>query len=273
MDDFGSGYSSLGMLSALPIDVLKLDIQFVRSAFRDQQDTRLLEAMIQLAESFEVPTVAEGVETAEQAAVLKSMGCDYVQGYYFSRPIPPQDLEVFIRKRKTQAEPEQAVLQEKEEMRVDHLTDPLTGLFNAEAFDLLFHDGEHRPGAVLLAEVAGYADLKQEKGQAYADRVACRVADELREGFMTSGYICRIQEDEYAVLATHATGTGKDHFFMRIGETMRHLQTERDGLEPVRLNVGFAFPDPEIPEDGVFRDAGTVLRHLKDARQHGQSGI
>lgn len=97
MDDFGSGYSSLSMLSYLPIDALKLDMQFIRSAFTGRRDTRLLDTMICLAASFEVPTIAEGVETAEQVSVLKRMGCDIIQGYYFSRPIPADEFEQFIK--------------------------------------------------------------------------------------------------------------------------------------------------------------------------------
>lgn len=96
MDDFGCGYSSLSMLLDMPIDALKLDIQFIRSAFKEQKDTRLLEAMIGLAKSFEVPTIAEGVETAEQYAELKALGCNIIQGYYFSRPLPADDFEKLI---------------------------------------------------------------------------------------------------------------------------------------------------------------------------------
>ena len=96
MDDFGSGYSSLNMLSALPIDALKLDMSFVRNAFRERKDTRLLKVMIQLAESFGVTTIAEGVETAEQMFTLKMMGCDIIQGYYFSKPLPAKEFEVFL---------------------------------------------------------------------------------------------------------------------------------------------------------------------------------
>ena len=98
MDDFGTGYSSLSMLSYMPIDALKLDIQFIRSAFKERKDTRLLEAMIGLAKSFEVPTIAEGVETAEQYSNLKAMGCDIIQGYYFSPPLPADEFEKLIMK-------------------------------------------------------------------------------------------------------------------------------------------------------------------------------
>ena len=100
MDDFGSGYSSLNMLSALPIDALKLDMSFVRNAFREHKDTRLLEVMILLAESFGVTTIAEGVETAEQMFTLKMMGCDIIQGYYFSKPLPAKEFEVFLVEKK-----------------------------------------------------------------------------------------------------------------------------------------------------------------------------
>ena len=96
MDDFGSGYSSLGMLSTLPIDALKLDMQFIRNAFGQRKDTRLLEAMIRLAENFGVLTIAEGVETREQMLALKTMGCDIVQGFYFSRPLPADEFEAFV---------------------------------------------------------------------------------------------------------------------------------------------------------------------------------
>ena len=96
MDDFGSGYSSLNMLMTLPIDVLKLDMQFVRNAFAQRKDTRLLEVMIRLAKSFGLTTIVEGVETEEQMSALKTMGCDIVQGYYFSRPLPADKFESFI---------------------------------------------------------------------------------------------------------------------------------------------------------------------------------
>ena len=96
MDDFGTGYSSLGMLSHLPIDVLKLDISFVRNAFGETRDVRMIELIIDIADYLHVPVVAEGVETEEQYMALKAMGCDYVQGYYFSMPVPPEEFDRFL---------------------------------------------------------------------------------------------------------------------------------------------------------------------------------
>ncbi len=100
MDDFGTGYSSLNMISALPIDALKLDMQFIRTAFDQQKDTRMLEVIIDIADYLSVPVIAEGVETKEQLDALIAMGCDLVQGYYFSRPLPPEEYEQFVIERK-----------------------------------------------------------------------------------------------------------------------------------------------------------------------------
>ncbi len=99
MDDFGTGYSSLGMLSNMPIDALKLDMSFVRSAFSGNRDVRIIEMILDIAEYLHVPVVAEGVETEEQYLVLKEMGCDLVQGYYFSKPVPAEAFDRFLTER------------------------------------------------------------------------------------------------------------------------------------------------------------------------------
>ena len=88
MDDFGSGYSSLNMLSSMPVDVLKMDIAFIRNIERDDKDLRLVELILDIARYLKVPVVAEGVETENQMMLLREAGCDVVQGYYFSRPLP-----------------------------------------------------------------------------------------------------------------------------------------------------------------------------------------
>ncbi len=99
MDDFGTGYSSLGMLSNLPIDALKLDMSFVRNAFSEKKDMRMIELIIDIAEHFQVPVIAEGVETEEQYLTLKEMGCDIIQGYYFSKPVPEEQFDSFLAER------------------------------------------------------------------------------------------------------------------------------------------------------------------------------
>ena len=100
MDDFGMGYSSLNMLSDLPVDALKLDMQFVRSAFREGGNTHMLEVIIGISDHLSVPVIAEGVETEEQLHALKILGCDIVQGYFFSRPVRASEFEAFILQKK-----------------------------------------------------------------------------------------------------------------------------------------------------------------------------
>ncbi len=96
MDDFGSGYSSLNMLSDMPIDVLKMDMKFIRNVETSDVDRRLVTLILDIARYLGVRVVAEGVETAGQLHILRTDGCDLVQGFYFSKPLPPEEFEKLI---------------------------------------------------------------------------------------------------------------------------------------------------------------------------------
>jgi diguanylate cyclase (GGDEF)-like protein len=88
IDDFGTGYSSLSVLKALPIDILKIDQSFVRDLGRDSGSNAIVAAIINMARALALRVVAEGVETTEQLAILRSLGCDEYQGYLYSEPLP-----------------------------------------------------------------------------------------------------------------------------------------------------------------------------------------
>ena len=98
MDDFGSGYSSLNMLSHMPIDVLKVDMKFVRNIEENETDLKLVQLIMDIAKYLELTVVAEGVETEGQLLLLQDAGCNLVQGFYFSRPLPPEEFELLIQK-------------------------------------------------------------------------------------------------------------------------------------------------------------------------------
>lgn len=98
MDDFGSGYSSLNMLASLPIDAIKIDIGFIRKIIYDKKTMYLVNVIIGIAKHFGIPCIAEGVETKDQLDILKEAGCEIVQGYYFSKPIPPDEVSELRRK-------------------------------------------------------------------------------------------------------------------------------------------------------------------------------
>ena len=92
MDDFGTGYSSLSYLRKYPFNVLKIDRGFINGITKNNEDYSLVEATIAMSHGLGLKVVAEGVETKEQLTILKELGCDLAQGYYFSKPIPEQDL-------------------------------------------------------------------------------------------------------------------------------------------------------------------------------------
>ncbi|KJZ53004.1 EAL domain-containing response regulator [Pseudomonas marginalis] len=99
IDDFGTGYSSLAYLRRFPIDTLKIDIAFIREVTSNPQDAAITRTIIELAHSLNLRVVAEGVETQAQLAFLKEAGCDQIQGYLFSRPLPVETLERLLLER------------------------------------------------------------------------------------------------------------------------------------------------------------------------------
>jgi EAL domain-containing protein (putative c-di-GMP-specific phosphodiesterase class I) len=96
IDDFGTGYSSLSRLKQLPVDEVKIDKSFVLHMATDADDATIVRSIIDLARNLGLTAVAEGVEDAESWRTLDALGCGQIQGYYFSRPLPPAELDVWL---------------------------------------------------------------------------------------------------------------------------------------------------------------------------------
>jgi EAL domain-containing protein (putative c-di-GMP-specific phosphodiesterase class I) len=99
IDDFGTGYSSLMQLKYLPIDILKIDRNFIAGIGQDKNDETLVSTILQMAHSFGFDVVAEGVETKEQINYLTERNCYDLQGYYFSKPLPGEGFREYLEKK------------------------------------------------------------------------------------------------------------------------------------------------------------------------------
>ena len=95
LDDFGTGYSSLTALAGMDVDVLKFDLSIIQED-NAESEKNVLDFSMNLANMMKLKTVQEGVETPEQYERVKSLGCDYVQGYYFAKPLPKDDFEAYL---------------------------------------------------------------------------------------------------------------------------------------------------------------------------------
>ncbi len=275
MDDFGSGYSSLNMLSFLPVDALKLDMQFLRNAFRERKNTKLLDVVIDIAVSLEVPTVAEGVETAEQLLTLKSMGCDIAQGFYFSPPVPAEVFEPFLRERMLLPDPAPLGTAPRRRERLsgsfayDALHDPLTGLYNQSAYEVLLRDADQSHIALMIATLDNYELLKTRCGREISDRVIERVADTLRHSFRSVDYICRISADEFVVIITRVNSSHRQLIADKIAQINAALQKPDGAVPAASLSAGVAFADRKEPKGDIFQDADAALNRLKELKRCG----
>ena len=101
IDDFGTGYSSLSYLKQFPADVVKIDRTFVSDVVNDPDSAALTQAIVAMAHGLKLKTVAEGVENVEQVEFLRALGCDYLQGFYFSRPQPADAIEAYFRRNRS----------------------------------------------------------------------------------------------------------------------------------------------------------------------------
>ena len=220
MDDFGSGYSSLNMLSELPIDVLKLDMRFMKEGgIRTVSNKRsILSFVVSLSKWLHLPTVAEGVETGDEVEILKSMGCNYIQGFYFSRPIPIPEFEMYKERYAVQmaksAEPADPT-----KPPIENLDNPLVLIVediatNRELLSRILRE-DYRIATAENGEIA-YQYIKEHRGE-----IACIALDllmpvmdgfQLLELMRTDGTL-----NEIPVIITSEVGTDSEIHALELG--------------------------------------------------------
>ncbi len=249
MDDFGSGYSSLNMLASLPVDALKIDMQFLRNVFRNKKNEKLLDVVIDIADSMEVTTIAEGVETKDQLDMLKRMGCDIVQGYYFSKPIPAEEYEHFLVERskiKGQTVPGRQYGRREKDRRqyaYESLHDEATGVYNRNGFDLFMRDVDLKHIAVLIVTVDKYELITARYGKEAAEQAAEKVAETLKKSFRSVDYVCRLGRNEFAVIITRIKSTMKTAIDVKIDAIRGELRKTAIGDMPISICTKITYAD------------------------------
>jgi len=246
----------------------------------------MLEVILDISESLGVPTIAEGVENAEQLMTLKAMGCDIVQGYYFSRPLPATEFEPFMSKRRSSdrgagytAAPyisdfrkyrqERRYARKHDRFAYDALHDPVTGLYNASAYDMLYHDADHDHIAVLIILVNDFRELRKDYGIEISDLILKRIADALRQSFRSVDYICRISGNEFSVIMSRADSSMASVVKDKVASANSVLSVPENGIPAVSLSVGVAFGDNHSSKDDLFANADTALLRMRESGNAG----
>jgi diguanylate cyclase (GGDEF)-like protein len=252
------------MLSNLPIDALKLDMQFIRNAFKNGKNTHMLEIVIEIADSLNVPVIAEGVETAEQLFTLKSMGCEIVQGYYFSKPLPAGEFEEFLIEKKEKGDEVKSVERSKyrklahDRHIYDAMHDPVTGLYNSSAFDFLLFDSDKDHTALLLMKLSNFEDVLKSKGSSVANRSVVRVAEMLKDLFRASDFICRIRNDEIAIILSRIESNQRMAIENKVARFIKDIAVDERDIPGIDVNYGLVFGDDEKEFD-LFKAADESL--------------
>lgn len=213
MDDFGSGFSSLNTLKDIQVDCLKLDMKFLFSHSDDFKSKRILSSVVSMAKWLRLKVIAEGVETEEQFDFLKRIQCDYVQGYYFSRPMPVSEYEEkIIPLIEKNPDIEDLTLQQQNAVYMSQdiyekiYADELTGLYNRRFLNEWMFLDRMRPGeelrsvAMILMDIRSFKEINDTYGHLEGDEVLVKVASVLKTSVRDSDSVIRYGGDEFLVI-------------------------------------------------------------------------
>lgn len=213
MDDFGSGFSSLNTLKDIQVDYLKLDMKFLFSRSNDFKSKRILSSVVSMAKWLRLKVIAEGVETEEQFEFLKRIQCDYIQGYYFARPMPISEYEKKIlplMKEHSNIEDwtdaqKDAVYMSQDIYEKIYL-DELTSLYNRRFLNEWMFLDRMRPGeelrsvGMVLMDIRSFKEINDTYGHLIGDEVLVRVAEVLKNSVRDSDSVIRYGGDEFLII-------------------------------------------------------------------------
>ncbi|MHD0315725.1 EAL domain-containing protein [Fusobacterium varium] len=286
MDDFGTGYSSLNMLAKLPIDVLKLDMGFVHSIEKDKNSLILLKVIINLAKELQLAIVAEGVETNKQVNILKNIGCQYAQGYYYSPPISEEKLDkIFIENNSIISlgkTGELLNLKDKELFEVAYSDeidlnikkmiydlkyhsehDPLTGLLNRrelkERVNKILENNDIE-GTFIIIDIDNFKRINDRYGHVKGDEILKEISEKLKNSFSKIDSISRLGGDEFVVFTLGSTDESRIELMMNnFFEMIKKIKIDI----PITCSAGICFSSKSIDYDSLYYNADMALLSAK----------
>ncbi|HIX71529.1 MAG TPA: GGDEF domain-containing protein, partial [Candidatus Anaerobutyricum stercoripullorum] len=213
MDDFGSGFSSLNTLKEIQVDYLKLDMKFLFSHANDFKSKRILSSVVSMAKWLRLKVIAEGVETQEQFDFLRRIQCDYVQGYYFFRPMPAKEYEEkiipLIEKNpdiEDWSEAQENAIYMSQDIFEKIYADELTGLYNRRFLNEWMFLDRMRPGeelrsvAMIMMDIRSFKAINDNYGHLAGDEVLVNVATVLKTSVRDSDSVIRYGGDEFLII-------------------------------------------------------------------------
>jgi diguanylate cyclase (GGDEF)-like protein len=206
MDDFGSGYSSLNMLNELPIDILKLDVKFLKEGLERGKRRSILSFVVSLARWLDLQVIAEGVESSEQVEKLRNAGCNFAQGHYFSPPLPHLEFEQFLQNvddfEEENTLKDDNILEKTRLLEAAAYEDYLTGLLNRRGLDnaLTQLDFTQANIAIFVFDMDNLKCCNDSKGHTGGDEMLRRFSGILRAHTRGGDIISRIGGDEFVAV-------------------------------------------------------------------------
>ena len=151
----------------------------------------------------------------------------------------------------------------------DAMRDPLTGLYNQDAFDLLLKDSDQAHIAILVAEIDDFNILQQQHGEEVGGRAVQLAADMLRASFRPVDSVCRIRRSGFAVIMARVNSSLSKLVSDKMRQINDKLQNHGVSLPPLSLSVGVAFSDRQNPHEDIYRDANTALLRMREQQRRG----
>lgn len=270
IDDFGSGYSSLNTLKDIEVDILKVDMKFLASDSSNVKSKKILSSVITMSQWLGLPVITEGVETEEQYQFLQSIGCEYIQGYYFAKPMPVEEYEVLIRNTKPieakyrSREQEYMVPQQaKEKIYRDDLTHTYSRRYLKEwlLLDIEGDDKREFSLAVILVELKFFKQVNEKHGYLTGEEVLQQVAGILLANTRKKDAVIRYGEDEFLMVLSKCEEAVVQKKILELQGKIQRIAEEQK--MSFRADFGYSYREAFERKEQILKDMIEAAYRMK----------